>query len=469
MVRILLCGDVRGGLKRLCDQVDKLNSKLSTSQQFQAVFCVGEFSGEKMELDVRPSVPIHFIDCGPRAKEFINDAPQGDEVGPGLNFLGHFGVTEVAGLKIAFLSGRQCAELFQDVPSEATGEVTAARTPEGQTCTISSSLKQKYGAQDGDETLRNSIHEGLGAIENASKRDASWEELKAAEQVDAFRMSQLFIDGCYTPLAMQRLQEEIAEAGNIDLLLTSEWPEGCMRGVAQAWPEEMHTRKMVKAAVKQCSASPVAAIVMAAEPKYHVVGLGGVFWRRAPWKHTRRGEVVQSTGELKCGVCRLVSLGALDGSRPGVIERKPSYYGPRLGQDASADDNVATAKPQKWLHGLELEPSTMPSAADDATPNPWSEVAASVGPHLKDSAELRLNFDTEDKEERRRWLRRFGCVPEELQRVSDKLEKDEAPKEKKDKHKSLYKVSEKEKKRRKTGGDGHLPFHAKERMSSNNG
>ena len=42
------------------------------------------------------------------------------------------------------------------------------------------------------------------------------------------------------------------------------------------------------------------------------VGLGGVFWRRAPWRHERRGEVEASTGVLKCGVCRMITLGQTD-------------------------------------------------------------------------------------------------------------------------------------------------------------
>ena len=76
-------------------------------------------------------------------------------------------------------------------------------------------------------------------------------------------------------------------------------------------------------------------------------------------------------------------------------------------------------------------------------------------------------FDAKDTEERRRWFKRFGVMPEDMQRAAEKVAKDSEPKEKKAKHHSLYKVSEREKKRRKTGGDGHLSFSAKERMASN--
>merc|ERR1719310_2357201 len=73
-------------------------------------------------------------------------------------------------------------------------------------------------------------------------------------------------------------------------------------------------------------------------------------------------------------------------------------------------------QPQKWLHGLDLDPSAMPAAADDATVSPWSEtaVAAATGT-AQDEGLLRPSFDTAgDKEERRRWMRRFGAVPEDM-------------------------------------------------------
>ncbi|CAK9048731.1 Cryptochrome DASH [Durusdinium trenchii] len=138
-----------------------------------------------------------------------------------------------------------------------------------------------------------------------------------------------FIDGCYTPLAIDRLCEEIADSGGVDLLLTSEWPKGVMTTLKEAWPEEADVRKLAKGAARQCSSPAVAELAVAAEPKYHAVGLGGVFWRRQPWRHERRGEVEASTGVLKCGVCRMITLGAVDGSRPGVKDMPTAKYSHR--------------------------------------------------------------------------------------------------------------------------------------------
>ncbi|CAJ1367947.1 unnamed protein product [Effrenium voratum] len=100
MVRILLCGDVRGDVPKLCKALEALQQKLPEDQRFAAVFCVGEFSSEEMDLETTPCVPVHFIDCGPACQDLIDESPQGDEVAPSVHFLGHYGVTTVAGLKV---------------------------------------------------------------------------------------------------------------------------------------------------------------------------------------------------------------------------------------------------------------------------------------------------------------------------------------------------------------------------------
>lgn len=313
-------------------------------------------------------------------------------------------------------------------------------------------MKEKYGALDGDRALSTEqlLSPGQRTVSTSSSSarasGPSWEDLKVQEKELEFKKSQLFIDGCYTPLAIERLQEEIADTGGIDLLLTSEWPTEILKGLKDAWPQEAHTRKLAKGAAKQCASVGVAEIAAGAEPKYHAVGLGGVFWRRVPWTHELRGEVVAQTGQLKCGVCRMVALGAVDGSRPGVKDivdpNKRSYRKPE-------EPGAEPAKPEKWMHGLELDPDTMPATSEDATVSPWSEAAKAEEIYrmsLKTNAPLeRPDFGTMDKEERKRWMQRFGCRPEEMLQLSDKLVKENTPKEKKEKHKSLYKVSEKEK------------------------
>lgn len=477
----MLCGDLHGRLGQLCDQVTKLHARLDESQRFKAVFCVGEFSSEDMDLDFRPPIPVHFVDAGPAAGDLISASPQGEEVSPNLFFLGHYGVATVAGLKVAFLSGRRHEELFEEEGAVEAKEAKAGsqelNAEEGGAQEVSvdaDSLTAKYGSQDPTDGIQLAPKSGRAASDPASsttadKQSQSWEALKAIEERSKALRSQLFINDRYTPLVVERLCEEMADSGGVDLLLTSEWPAGCMRGVPAAWPQEIENRKLVKTAVKHCSSNPVGELASAAEPKYHAVGLGGVFWRRPPWRLERRGEIVASTGEMKCGVCRMISLGATDGSRPGVPERKRTDKKASDGSVPSSASTPAPQKPEKWLHGLDLDPDSLPADADDATPSPWSENAkiAAMASALE-AAPMRAEFDGMDKEERRRWVKKFGVAPTELQKASDRLTKLDEPKEKKEpKRKSIYKVSEKEKKARKTGGDGHLPFAAKERMANN--
>ncbi|CAJ1435833.1 unnamed protein product, partial [Effrenium voratum] len=250
----------------------------------------------------------------------------------------------------------------------------------------------------------------------------SWEEIKAKEKKKEEMRSQLFIDGCYTPMTIERLCEEINDSQGIDLLLTSEWPKGIMTTLKEAWPEEAETRKLAKRrAARQCSSAAVAELAVAAEAKYHAVGLGGVFWRRAPWRHERRGEVEAATGLLKCGVCRMITLGAVDGSRPGV---KATPEGEKYSPEAASrfQEEAAAKKPQKWIHGLELDPKAMPGTAEDATPNPWAKKPETA--QAEDLPPERPDFSGMDREERRRWMKRFGIKPHEMLSASDKLQKE---------------------------------------------
>mmetsp|Transcript_23412 Transcript_23412/g.54485 ORF Transcript_23412/g.54485 Transcript_23412/m.54485 type:complete len:431 (-) Transcript_23412:86-1378(-) len=427
MVRFLICGDLRGQLPKLCEHISKLHARLDAAQHFKVVFCVGEFSTQDMEFSVEPPIPIYFIDCGPRAQSLIDSAPDGKEVSKGVHFLGRYGVCKVAGLSVAYLCGRR--RTVEDVDAMA----------------------QALAAEPG--------------------RGPSWEEIRAVEKKQAFERTQEFIDGGYTSIAIEKLKEQIDESGGVDLLLTSEWPDHMLRGMKDAWPEEAAVRRKVRNAARSCSSAEVAQIAATAEPKYHVVGLGGLFWRRTPWRHERRGEVVASTGEIHGGVCRLIAMGASDGSSPGLVSTQAKGPSATPASSTSAGSEGGKAeKPEKWLHGLDLDPEAMPAPSEDSTMSPWCEKAIAIEAAQAEAAAkeaaipARISSDAMDDEERRRWKARFGCLPEEMQRLSDKITEENQPKEKKQHHKSLYKVSEKEKKRRKTGTDSHLPFAARERM-----
>eukprot|EP00398_MALV-I-01_sp_L67-1_P000065 gene65-538_t len=102
MTKILVVGDVKGKLAAVAKAAAPLKAK-----GFVAIFCVGEFSSEEMELDVELPLPTYFIDCGPAAADLISESPEGDELAPNLHFLGGYGLKELHGLQVAFLSGTE--------------------------------------------------------------------------------------------------------------------------------------------------------------------------------------------------------------------------------------------------------------------------------------------------------------------------------------------------------------------------
>eukprot|EP00747_Dinoflagellata_sp_TGD_P213216 gnl/TRDRNA2_/TRDRNA2_86201_c0_seq1.p1 gnl/TRDRNA2_/TRDRNA2_86201_c0~~gnl/TRDRNA2_/TRDRNA2_86201_c0_seq1.p1 ORF type:complete len:440 (+),score=99.86 gnl/TRDRNA2_/TRDRNA2_86201_c0_seq1:134-1453(+) len=423
MVRVLLCGDLKGRLKQLCDQVTKLHAKLDAAQHFQAVFCIGDFSCKDMDWDVKPPVPVYFIDSGPAAGDLINENPQGDEIKPGLHFLGHYGVTTVAGLTVAYLSGRYRADLFEVDPLASMGEHNSAG--------------------------------GSTSSEAPAGPGPSWEDIRAAEQAAEVAKTQLYVDGCfYTPLAIERLVEDIGDSNGIDLLLTSEWPAGCLGLVPKAEREGVD-----KNAVQQCSSPAVAEVVVAAEPKYHAVGMCGVFWRRPPWMHERRGEIVASTGALKCGVCRLVALGSPAGPPPELAAKPKPYCAPE--GLTSAQNPAPTAKVQKWLHGLDVDPTSLPSQDPTATACPWTQHGVAASSKEEGPMKWAPSFGMADPEERRRWMQKFGIKPEEMQEVVDSAKKAQEAKEKAKatkKRKSLYET--KKDREKKKGGAGQNDTYA---------
>lgn len=399
----------------LYKQVTKLNSKLEEAQRFKAVFCVGEFTAEELDATEEPPVPVYFIDAGPGCAELIKTAPKGLEIRPGLHFLGHFGVKRIAGLSIAYLSGRYQTENFPEaVPT----------IPEG-------------GAGPGP----------------------SWEEIRAAEAKIERARKELYYGASYTPVAIEQLQQEIQNSGGVDLLLTSEWPTGCLKGV----PKEARTEIVDKEKVFACCSPAVAEVAAAAEPKYHAVGLAGVFWRRLPWQHERRGEVVAATGQLRCGACRMVAMG-IAGSGASA-----SSTAPPAGTEEGAPQQPPQPKQQKWLHGLELDPYAPPARADDATPCPWAKKETPKEAAAGEKQEVwRPSFGMADSEERRRWLKRMGATPDEMLSASDKLQADadkEENKEKKKKRQSLY-PTEKDNKKKRGGAGEHETFAMRERRAA---
>ena len=112
MTKILVVGDVKGQLAAVAKAATPLKAK-----GFVAIFCTGQFSSDEMELEVELPLPIYFIDCGPAAGDLISESPEGDELAPNLHFLGGYGLKEIHGLQVAFLSGKECKKDESDQPS----------------------------------------------------------------------------------------------------------------------------------------------------------------------------------------------------------------------------------------------------------------------------------------------------------------------------------------------------------------
>lgn len=136
MVKLLVCGPVSGRLSDLCMRVDTLNK--SAHGPFDAVLCVGDFfarggaSAAEARQDMQDYMagratvptPTYFINSQRSAPFEGADLPPGGRAfAPNLHFLGHAGVTELCGLRVAFLTG-----IDVDAPGDGTVAAEEARS-----------------------------------------------------------------------------------------------------------------------------------------------------------------------------------------------------------------------------------------------------------------------------------------------------------------------------------------------------
>jgi hypothetical protein len=107
--KVFVAGDVRGNLGKLLTTVE---AQVAEVGAFDMLLCVGSFLPEGDEaaslgsyLSGEKKVPldVYFIDAG---AALVHAAPQGRKLCDNLHFFGGYGVREVNGLRIAFLSGR---------------------------------------------------------------------------------------------------------------------------------------------------------------------------------------------------------------------------------------------------------------------------------------------------------------------------------------------------------------------------
>lgn len=115
----------------------------------------------------------------------------------------------------------------------------------------------------------------------------------------------------YSKADVEALKKEIMDMeGDIDILLTNDWPEGILNGVKGS--EEI--------ASKVSLSGPVAELSVLARPRYHIAGTSNVYFPRIPYINEDKG-----TGKH---VTRFIGLG-----------------------------NVANPVKQKWIQALGLVPS----------------------------------------------------------------------------------------------------------------
>ncbi|CAD7929623.1 unnamed protein product [Amoebophrya sp. A120] len=192
LLRILLVGSVRGRVRQLHGMLQKFKDP------FDVCFCVGEFSSEDMDIEGDlefDRTPVYFIDCGPACQALIDEGDE--EILPGLYFLGHSGVTEIEvkkqKLKIAFLSGRS---MIREGLLKHQAAAEAAAVADGAAGHNSSSSSSATSAVVGPPLT--------------GTNSSSSSTVTGLDQVAAYFTSEdLFIDGCYSQLCVERLQEEL--------------------------------------------------------------------------------------------------------------------------------------------------------------------------------------------------------------------------------------------------------------------
>lgn len=286
--RLLLVGDVCGNLGKLYTQVE---SQQKRGVKFDAILCVGAFLPGEGDTDAAASfaeyvtgkkkVPTETFFIESRSAAMLQASPDGRDLAPGLHFLGGYGVKEVVGLRVAYLSG--------------TYDHDAYTRPEviGHTGTLPSFTGTAYTPHAVAELTK------LG-------------------------------------LAKESSSEAKATAGTLDLLLTSDWPAHIEEKLQQVdKPKDPNGKVLLW---REISAPPIAELVGAIEPRYHVFAKADIFYQRPPFQTLGRGHV-----------CRCIALGKV-GSK---------------------------GKERKWLHGLQLSPATaMPEVVlmqrpENTTPCPF--------------------------------------------------------------------------------------------------
>mmetsp|Transcript_174966 Transcript_174966/g.425693 ORF Transcript_174966/g.425693 Transcript_174966/m.425693 type:complete len:573 (+) Transcript_174966:8-1726(+) len=129
--KVLVCGDARGNLAKLFATVEAQEKKVGP---FDALLCVGSFlpeAGDAEEslsayLSGQKKAPMECLFIDPGAV-MLQAAPRGRTLGSNIHFLGAYGVREVCGLRVAFLSGHYDPEVYDRTDVDFVGGAFTSR------------------------------------------------------------------------------------------------------------------------------------------------------------------------------------------------------------------------------------------------------------------------------------------------------------------------------------------------------
>lgn len=126
--KLLVSGDAKGvGLDKLFSTVEAQIAKMGS---FDALLCVGEFLPSVLNADNDAQVSPYIIGekKAPMECFFIDSSamllqavPGGKTIGKNLHFLGGYGIREIAGLRVAFLSGAHDPALYDTPGADFVG------------------------------------------------------------------------------------------------------------------------------------------------------------------------------------------------------------------------------------------------------------------------------------------------------------------------------------------------------------
>lgn len=126
--RLLVAGDAKGNLTKLYTQVENQQKRVG---KFDALLAVGAFLPAPGEAEAaaafaqyatgkaKAPVDTYFVES--RSAALLQAAPDGKVLCEGLHFLGGYGIKEICGLRVAYLSGRYDKAVYKAQEAGASG------------------------------------------------------------------------------------------------------------------------------------------------------------------------------------------------------------------------------------------------------------------------------------------------------------------------------------------------------------